>query len=250
MAEVELRAHVTADITEFAEEMEAAVAIAQATAGNLAEAFAVVARDDSLKNLSATVAAGAASATSGFSEVGKAAAAASRESADGVASALAPLTDAGARMFSAWIRGGHDMRREFASIVQSMLTDLAKSGLQDLIFGAKAASPLSGILGQRGKGGGLSGAAASASDGSALQQRCISIDCRIAEQSLQQYSVQRSGQCGRGHRRRSRFGDKWRRERCRASIGVNGEHRRARSPDRRAYRGDGCRGAVGDSDGD
>ena len=170
MAEVELRAHVTADITEFAEEMEAAVAIAQATAGNLAEAFAVVARDDSLKNLSATVVAGAASATSGFSEVGKAAAAASRESADSIASAFAPLTDAGAQMFSAWIRGGHDMRREFASIVQSMLTDLAKSGLQDLIFGAKAASPLSGILGQRGKGGGLSGAAASASDGSALQQ--------------------------------------------------------------------------------
>jgi len=51
MAEVELAAQVTADISQFVQEMEAAVAIAQTTAGNLTEAFARVASDDSLKNL-------------------------------------------------------------------------------------------------------------------------------------------------------------------------------------------------------
>ena len=62
------------------------------------------------------------------------------------------------------------MRREFASIVQSMLSDLGKSGLQDLIFGAKSGSPVAGMFGMRGQGGGLYGAAASAFDGSAIQQ--------------------------------------------------------------------------------
>jgi len=137
MAEVELAAQVTADISQFVQEMEAAVAIAQTTAGNLTEAFARVASDDSLKNLPATVAAGAASATSSLGDVGKAAAAASRE---------------------------------FASIVQSMLSDLAKSGLQDLIFGGKAGNPFGGILGPRGNGGGLYGVAASAFEGSAIQK--------------------------------------------------------------------------------
>ena len=170
MAEVELAAQVTADISQFVQEMEAAVAIAQTTAGNLTEAFARVASDESLKNLPVIVAAGAASATSSLGDVGKAAAAASREAADGVASAFAPLTDAAARMFSAWIRGGRDMRREFASIVQSMLSDLAKSGLQDLIFGGKAGNPFGGILGPRGNGGGLYGVAASAFEGSAIQK--------------------------------------------------------------------------------
>jgi hypothetical protein len=174
MAQPELAARLTADVSGFADGMQNAVAIAQATATSMAEAFATVAGDHNLQAISAVAAAGAASAKTGLDEMGKAATAASRETADSVASAFAPLTDAGARMFGAWIKGGRDMQREFASIVQSMISDLAKSGLQDLIFGAKSGSPVAGIFGKRGEGGGLYGAAARALDSGAIQKALAS----------------------------------------------------------------------------
>lgn len=144
----EITARLEVDISGFTEGMQAAVAIAQRAAGDLSQAFASITNFDSLTH-------GAVKASQG--------------AADSIANTFLPLTDAGARMFSAWLRGGRDLKREFADIVQSLITDLAKSGLQDLMFGARSGSLLTGIVGTRGKDG-LVDRGAGAVDSSAIQK--------------------------------------------------------------------------------
>ncbi len=158
----------TPDISGFAEAIQQAVALAQAGAADLTAAMTALstssgARLESLSLVAATSADSVKASLAG-------AASSSREASETIASAFAPVTEAGARLFGAWLRGGRDFQREFAGIVQSMISELARSGLPDLIFGAKAGSPAADLFGTRSAGGGIFGVATGAFQDNAIQQ--------------------------------------------------------------------------------
>ncbi len=160
-------ARVTADTSGFAEGMRQAAAIARDSAGDIEAALSALSENGaaSLGDLSSVAQRSAQNVNSSLAAMAEA----GRGASESIAGALASASEAGGRFFDAWMRGGRNLGLEFAETARSLLSEFARTGLQDLVIGGSRGSLGGAVFGTRGSGG-LYGLAAGAFQETALEQ--------------------------------------------------------------------------------
>src|SRR5579885_3626587 len=160
-------ARVTADTSGFADGMRQAAAIARDSAGDIEAALSALSENGaaSLGDLSSVAQRSAQNVNSSLAAMAEA----GRGASESIAGALASASEAGGRFFDAWMRGGRNLGLEFAETARSLLSEFARTGLQDLVIGGSRGSLGGAVFGTRGSGG-LYGLAAGAFQETALEQ--------------------------------------------------------------------------------